>query len=177
MKKDNTELEPIIFKKGLSRRTFLKGCAATAVGVGAVSLSPTTTMQALAEVDEAQSARLNEEVLYNTPCRSNCFQSCLLNAHVIDGKVVKTTRKDYPEEIYSGCCLKGLSLVQRTYSPTRLKYPMRRVGERGSDQWERISWDEAINEIAEKFTSTQQNYGDQAVVVDTGSGKIGRAHV
>lgn len=78
-------------------------------------------------------------------CSANCFQACMLNAHVRDGKVVKMSRGDYPEEIYSGCCLRGLSIPERTYSDNRLKYPLKRVEgtDRGAGEWERISWDQA----------------------------------
>ncbi|MFR1637910.1 MAG: molybdopterin-dependent oxidoreductase [Eggerthellaceae bacterium] len=46
-------------------------------------------------------------------------------------------------------CPKGLSGIQALYHPNRNKYPMKRVGERGGNQWERISWEEAIDTIAD----------------------------
>ncbi|NLB52809.1 MAG: molybdopterin-dependent oxidoreductase [Syntrophomonadaceae bacterium] len=160
----------------LSRRTFLKASAATAVVAGAVAANPWDSgMKALSAAAENANAA-SEEKLVSSVCRSNCFQCCRLYAHVRNGKVVKTSPAPYPDDIYTGCCLKGLSLVQRTYSPTRLKYPMRRVGERGEDKWERISWDEAISEIGEKFKAIQAKYGDQAVAVDNGSGNYGLVH-
>lgn len=159
----------------LSRRSFLKASAVTAVASGVIASNPLATgMKALA-VGESPVAG-NEEKLVSSVCRSNCFQCCRLYAHVRDGKITKTTPAAYPDEIYTGCCLRGLSLVQRTYSPTRIKYPMRRIGERGADKWERISWDEAINEISKKFMAIQSQYGPQALVVDTGSGNYGLVH-
>ena len=159
----------------LSRRSFLKASAVTAVATGVIASNPLATgMKALAVGESPVSG--NEEKLVSSVCRSNCFQCCRLYAHVRDGKITKTTPAAYPDEIYTGCCLKGLSLVQRTYSPTRIKYPMRRVGERGADKWERISWDEAINEIGEKFMAIQSQYGPQALAVDTGSGNYGLVH-
>ena len=119
---------------------------------------------------------MGEVKLFSSACRSNCFQSCRLYAHVQDGKLVRITPAPWPEEDYTGCCLKGLSLIRRTYSPTRIKYPMRRVGERGEDKWERISWDEAITEIGEKFMEIQEKYGPQALVFDVGSGNYGLVH-
>lgn len=68
-----------------------------------------------------------------------------------DGRVVRTTAghfDDGPE--FDRICPKGLVQPARVYSAERLQYPMRRVGERGSGEFERISWDEAIAEIAEK---------------------------
>lgn len=159
----------------LSRRSFLKASAATAAATGAIAANPWgTAMKALAE--EKSAVDSSQERMVALSCRSNCFQSCMLNAHVRDGRLVKTSMRPYPEEDYSGCCLKGLSIVQRTYSPTRLKQPLRRVGERGGDQWEAISWDEAIAEIAAKFTQAQKTYGDQSLVVDSASGCYGLVH-
>ncbi|MDD4240011.1 MAG: molybdopterin-dependent oxidoreductase [Smithellaceae bacterium] len=162
-----------LFSK-LSRRTFLKVSAATAVATGAVASDPLGTgMKALAVAADEKSSSAGKETLFSTVCRSNCFQCCRLNAHVKDGKIVKTTPAPYPDGIYTGSCLKGLSLVQRTYSPTRVKYPMRRVGKRGEDRWERISWEAAINEIAQKFTAVQSKYGSEALMFDIASGDYG----
>ncbi|HBV85898.1 MAG TPA: dehydrogenase [Desulfosporosinus sp.] len=170
------EEQNVALNSNLSRRTFLKASAATAVATGAVAANPWGSgMKALATGDESTTAS-SEETLVISPCRSNCFQSCLLNAHVRDGKLTKTTPAPYPDSIYTGNCLKGLSHVQRTYSPTRIKYPMRRVGERGEDKWERISWDEAISEIAEKFMAIQAKYGPKALAFDVGSGNYGVVH-
>ena len=151
----------------LTRRSFLKttGAVAGAAAVGATvklgSVDPITTAHADGDA---------KETVISTSCRSNCFQRCLLNAHVVDGKVRYMSRGDYPEDIYSGCCLKGLTVHERAYSPTRIQYPMRRVGERGGGEWERISWDEAITEIADTFAKIRNEYGKTAIAFDTGSG-------
>ena len=160
-----------VFNLKMNRRQFLKGSAMAAAALSAV---PGALAEGTLEAAPAEAA--SEEKIFNSPCRSNCCQSCTLNAHVRDGKVTMMTPKAYPNGDYTGCCLKGLTLPQRTYSATRIKYPMKRVGERGEDKWERISWDEAISTIAEKFMEIQKTYGDQAVVVDSGSGNYGLVH-
>lgn len=156
---------------GVTRRSFLKTtgalAGATAIGSAAAGLS------SLAVKDAAFADAPSEDTSVTLSCRSNCFQACILNAHVRDGKVCYMSRADYPEDIYSGCCLRGLSMHERAYSRTRIKYPMRRVGERGADQWERISWDEAIDEICDKLKAIRERYGSKAVVFDTGSGNYG----
>lgn len=155
---------------GLTRRSFLKTTAAvgtaTALGVA------TPTLYAVAS-DEDGKASSDKDGVFNCVCRSNCNASCRYHAHVKDGKLVKLEVADYPDEGYTGSCLKGLSYVERIYSPTRVKYPLRRVGDRGADEWERISWDEAINEIAEKFTQIAKDVGATAIVFDTCSGQYG----
>ena len=176
--------------RGISRRTFLKGSAAAAAVAAVASMTgcgdpsqgttaaPTegTLEEVPTTTGKTEPAPLPEDTLYNSPCRSNCFQSCTLNAHVRDGKVVRMSPKDYPNPDYTGCCLKGLTIPQRTYSATRIKYPMRRVGERGEDKWERVSWEEALKEIAEKFNTIQKTYGTQSLLIDTASGNYGLVH-
>jgi len=49
------------------------------------------------------------------------------------------------------------------YAPNRLKYPMKRVGQRGEDQWERISWDEALTIITSRFNEIKQKFGAEAI--------------
>ena len=149
---------------GLTRRSFLK-TTGLAIGAGVAGVSLSTLDGAEAVQFEDGSKADEGEVITTTICRSNCSQACLFNVHARDGKVVKLTPKEYETELYSGCCLRGLSMQERTYSDKRVKYPMRRVGERGADQWERISWDEAFTEIGEKFTEIQDKYGKQALAV------------
>ncbi|WP_249780976.1 molybdopterin-dependent oxidoreductase [Bradyrhizobium sp. dw_78] len=56
------------------------------------------------------------------------------------------------------------ALPEWTYHPDRLTHPLRRVGERGSGQWERISWDQALDEIADKMAAIRERYGAPALV-------------
>ena len=58
------------------------------------------------------------------------------------------------------------------YDATRIKYPLRRVGERGSGRWERISWDEALTQIADKITDVCLEDGPESVVYDFGTTNI-----
>lgn len=154
-------------QSGLTRRSFLKTTGAVAAA-GAI----TPTLYAFAEKQSAQEGD-DQETIFSTICRSNCFQACMLNAHIRDGKVRKMSRGDYPDEIYSGCCLRGLSIPERIYSKTRVKYPMRRIGERGSDQWEQITWDEAIEEIAQQFMRIREQHGTRAIAYESASGNYG----
>lgn len=60
-------------------------------------------------------------------------------------------------------CLKGRDMRERLYSPDRLKYPMKRVGERGEGRFERISWDEALKTVADKLRETVEKYGNESL--------------
>jgi anaerobic selenocysteine-containing dehydrogenase len=90
-----------------------------------------------------------------TACRA-CIANCGVIATVKNGRVVSL--KGNPEDPMSKgrMCAKGLSGIQALYHPNRNKYPMKRVGPRGSGQWKRISWDEALTTIAEKLMETRE---------------------
>lgn len=145
---------------GLTRRTFLKTTAAAA---GAAAISGGGTLTALAN-DETDNAGVEEQVFYNF-CRGNCGSSvCRQKGIVREGKLVqvRTLPTDEGHEDVKTSCVKGQINPQRIYSPTRVLYPMKRVDgtERGEGQWERITWDEAIGIISQKFVEAQKQYGD-----------------
>ena len=156
---------------GLTRRSFLKATGAVA-GAAAVTGVATPTLQALAADYESGQKESEQERIFRGVCRPNCFAFCHLNVHVRDGKVVKTSRAPYNEKCYDRICQRGLSHVHRIYDPARLQYPMRRVEgtERGAGEWERVSWDEALDEIAGKIKSIQTEFGESAVAFLTASG-------
>ncbi|MEK6563387.1 MAG: molybdopterin-dependent oxidoreductase [Candidatus Binatota bacterium] len=66
-------------------------------------------------------------------------------------------------------CQKGSCYVHRIYDPTRIKYPMKRVGERGQGKWKRISWDEALTEVADAIIDTATKEGPSAIVQGGGT--------
>ena len=67
-------------------------------------------------------------------------------------------------------CLKGLSQIQAVYHPNRAKYPMKRVGQRGENKWERISWEEALDTIAKTTMESIKKYGGGALLGSQGGG-------
>ncbi len=172
-----------IFQKPVSRRTFLKGSMAATAAAGALSLfgcsqpgdettAGTTPAETIPETtpEAPVVTPVIEEQVYCGACRGNCAGGCFLNIHVRDGKVVRTSARDLPDPRYNRICIKGLTHMYRMYSPDRLKYPLRRVGERGAGQWEQISWDEAIKEISDKWKGYQAEFGTQSVGIYVGSG-------
>ncbi|MCL1599750.1 MAG: molybdopterin-dependent oxidoreductase, partial [Actinomycetia bacterium] len=65
-------------------------------------------------------------------------------------------------------CAKGASGAQFVYNANRIKYPMLRVGDRGEGKFKRVSWDEALDFIAEKLTAIKQQHGAESVIMDAG---------
>ena len=107
-------------------------------------------------------------------CGHNCGGSCLLIAHVEDGVVRRiTTDESLPDEsgaLQLRACLKGRAYRQRLYHPDRLKYPLKRVGERGAGGFERVGWDEALDTIAEKMLEIREKYGATSIMNMSHSG-------
>ncbi len=107
----------------------------------------------------------------------NCWYQahCAWNVYVKDGIVwreeqvaaYEQTNAEVPDANPRGC-QKGGCFSERMYDASRLRYPLRRVGERGSGQWKRVSWDEALGEIAEKQLDTILQDGSDRIVWDIG---------
>ena len=92
-----------------------------------------------------------------TVCPQECGVACGILAHVKDGVLVKVEPGDFPPT--SHICARGLSAPNLVYHPDRLKYPLRRAGERGEGKWQRISWDEALDTIALKLGEIGARHG------------------
>lgn len=95
----------------------------------------------------------------------NCNSTCELLIFVDEasGEVLKV-EGDPNSPITKGVlCSKGLASRDLVYNPERLRYPLRRVGQRGEGKWERISWDEALDEIARRLLNYRELYGPEGV--------------
>lgn len=111
----------------------------------------------------------DEEKIVKTACRA-CIANCGVLAHVKHGRVVKLEGNPQDPISRGRMCAKGLSGIQALYNPNRNKYPLERVGERGSGKWRRITWDEALTKIGTHLMETKENYGAEAVFCSTGGG-------
>lgn len=153
---------------GLTRRSFIKGAATLTAAGALVGCSPKA--ENLEEVKEPEAVPADE--IYTGVCRGNCFGGCKLDVHVRDGQIVRTTAGDMPDPQYNRVCSKGLTHMYRTYSANRVQYPMKRVGERGEGEFERISWDEALDEISSKWSSYREEFGPESIMLISQSGNL-----
>lgn len=88
-----------------------------------------------------------------------------------EGKLVKV-EGDPDNPFNKGrLCPRCIDLIESVYNSDRILYPMRRTGKRGENAWKRISWDEAYDEIAEKFLYYKENYGAESVSFWKGTGR------
>ncbi len=141
----------------LDRREFIKGSvgAGCALGFGLKFFRP------------AQAATSNPEAdqLIRSTCSPNCTGACGFQAKVSQGRISTLIQAaDYPEASYNPRgCLRGLSMMDLIYGKDRLKYPLIRTGPRGSGQFRRASWEEALDHAAGQLKQIMHKYGPEAV--------------
>jgi anaerobic selenocysteine-containing dehydrogenase/ferredoxin-NADP reductase len=106
---------------------------------------------------------------YCTLCRSRCG-----TINVVRGDLLTEVRPDHEHPTGHAMCLKGKSAPELVHSPHRVLYPMRRTAPKGAADpgWQRIGWDEALDEIAVKLGALQREHGAESVAfgVTTPSG-------
>ena len=148
-------------RRSIDRREFIKLCAS--LGAGAfVTASPWAGSMALAATAGAGA----EEFRWSN-CWAHCHSSCLLKVIMQDGRIKRIETDDIGDDVFGNhqvrACLRGRSIHTRTYSPDRLKYPMKRVGARGEGKFARVSWDEALDEVHHRLDAIIKKYGNAAI--------------
>lgn len=148
----------------ISRRSFVatSGVLAGLAAAGAAS-APT-----FSKADEAAAYEEGVTEVWGH-CAINCPGRCALKFHVKDGEVLWVDTYSNPtndlDDPQPRACLRGRSYRRWMNNPDRINYPMKRVEgtKRGDGQYEQISWDEALQTIAEKLKYTIDTYGNEAV--------------
>lgn len=119
---------------------------------------------------------MKEEKVVKTTCGLCAPGICGMLVHVKDGKMVRVEGDPDCPFSRGALCTQGLAAVELVYHPDRLKYPLRRMGKRGEGKWERISWDEALEIIAENLKTIRDKYGPLALAMATGTGRPQPTH-
>jgi DMSO reductase family type II enzyme molybdopterin subunit len=117
---------------------------------------------------------------------SNCgYQRCAWNIYVKDDVVWREEQNSTYEQVNDEVpdfnprgCQKGTCFSDRMYDDSRIKEPLKRIGERGSGEWKRVSWDEALTDIAERFVDSMvaEEYGPGSIYWDLGSSSSNGCH-
>ena len=110
------------------------------------------------------SAHVSETRVVRGACPQDCPDTCAFLYHVEDGKLVEVTGDPDHPMTRGGLCVKLKNFAEHHYNPDRLLYPMKRVGAKGSGQFQRISWDEALAQIKTRWTEIIAQYGTQAIM-------------
>ena len=107
-------------------------------------------------------------------CPHDCPSACALEVTVDDGRIVDVVGDRAHPFTRGVICGKVHDYAERVYSPLRILHPMRRVGPKGAAEFERISWEEAIEEIAHRFTRVIAQWGGEAILPFSYAGTLGR---
>jgi len=132
-----------------------------------ISIQPTAQ-----QVESSGTERHKEEVWRYGGCQACMGSPCPIRAKIENGKIVKIEGQMLPG-LDGKICAKGLASIDQIYSPDRLRYPMRRVGKKGEGKFERITWDEALSDIAAVLRKYKNDGHPDYVHLAYGCGRIG----
>src|ERR1700742_1404444 len=112
-----------------------------------------------------QHARIDAKIdIRHSTCPHDCPSACALDIEVLDGRSIGRVRGSKQQTYTAGVvCAKVARYAERIHHPERLMYPLRRTGPKGSDQFARISWDEALDEIGARFDQCEREFGAESV--------------
>ena len=176
----------------LSRRTFLKGAGATAAAIGLSRLAPlprfdhilSTQARTYSSFEDLYRQKWTwDKVTWGTHL-VDCYPgSCSWRVYTKDGVVFREEQGAQYPQIEDGVpdmnprgCQKGGCFSEVMYGSERITYPLRRTGPRGSGKWERISWDEALTNVADALLDAIETQGPESIIHEFGSGEGGVVH-
>lgn len=120
-----------------------------------------------------------DRVVKGTHLRANCFSACAFDLYVKEGMVWREEQADVYERDAPGLpdfaprgCQKGACYSDLMIAPDRIMHPIERVGPRGSGRWRRISWERAIDRLADAIVSAAVEDGPETVVFDNGTSNV-----
>ncbi len=162
-----------------TRRGFVSGAAALGLSLK-YGCSTETPEQAPARIYRGWEDLMREKWTWDRVVRgthgTNCQGGCAFNVYVKDGIVWREEQQgeygqldpDTPDYGPRGC-QKGLRHAKYMYGKQRILYPMKRVGQRGEGKWERVTWDHALAEIADRFIDTFVDHGPESITFGLGT--------
>jgi anaerobic selenocysteine-containing dehydrogenase len=134
----------------------------------------------MAEFTYSNVAREMEVYGYESMIKSHCRMchgGCGVLVYLKDGKVAKIAGDPDCPINHGTLCSKGIGSIQLLYHPDRLTYPVKRRGPKGSGKWQQISWDEALDTIAEKILAYKESFGAESIVMGYGTGRENEAAI
>lgn len=145
--------------EGVNRRAFLKGSGIAAGGAAFMSMLPPAMMQKAEAAGEQRATYDDGEITIKRSVCTHCSVGCGVVAEVQNG--VWTGQEpsfEHPFNLGSHCA-KGASVREHGHGDKRLKYPLKKV----AGKWQRISWDQAIEEIGDQMLSIREESGPDSV--------------
>jgi DMSO reductase family type II enzyme molybdopterin subunit len=159
------------------RRRFIGGTGAALLGLRYARVgAEETPVASYRRWEDVQRNKWTWDRVARGTHGTNCTGNCAFNVYVRNGIVWREEQQgeygrseaDVPDFGPRGC-QKGLRHAKYMYGKQRVLYPMKRVGGRGEGKWERVSWDQALSEIADKFIDYNVQYGPRSVTTQLGT--------
>ena len=156
-----------------TRRDFLKLSAAALSG----GFLPSVFIPAASAVTQVDIQDLIKGKIDYTKAKATpticfgCTNHCGVIGWVQDGRVRKIEGNPLDPNSQGNICSKAQGMISYTYYPERLLYPLRRVGKRGEGKWKRVSWDEALDEVADKLKPLREQGKHEEFVFHYGRDK------
>ncbi|MDP2718548.1 MAG: molybdopterin-dependent oxidoreductase [Dehalococcoidia bacterium] len=105
-----------------------------------------------------------------------CHNHCRVAVHLEDGRLVKVTEDEAHPHAQSyrpvvRSCQRAINAPDWFYHPDRLTYPLKRAGERGQNKWDKIPWEQALDEIASRLNDIKDRYGPEAITSSAGTSR------
>lgn len=116
---------------------------------------------------------MSELTVHRSVCPHDCPDACGMLAWVRDGEIVRVAGDPEHPVTRGAICGKATRYAERVYSPDRVLYPQRRVGPKGAGQFERISWDEALDTIVDRFQALVAEHGPESILPYSFAGNMG----
>lgn len=169
---------------GVSRREFLRGLGLSGIALGAIGgltgcssvtqTGSTFTAPGVQKTGYQYASEAEGGEWHHCACQRNCFDTCMMKVRTVGGRVVEVRGDENSPYTAGGLCVKTQSYVDWCYREDRILYPLRRTGEKGPGcTFERISWDEAIEEITTKWHDIIDTYGGEAITYSRYQGNQG----
>jgi anaerobic selenocysteine-containing dehydrogenase len=112
----------------------------------------------------------DSEQIIKSNCRG-CHGGCGVLVHVKNGRITGIEGDPNFPGNHGTMCSRGLAFQQLVYHPNRVTHPIKRTGYRGAGKWQRISWDEALDTIADRYRTILKDYGAESIVLGYGTGR------
>jgi len=100
----------------------------------------------------------------NSICPHDCPSACALEVEVLDNKTIGRVYGSREQTYTAGViCAKVARYAERNHHPDRLLFPLKRTGPKGSGEFTRVTWDEAMDDIARRFLAAEAEYGAESI--------------
>ena len=118
----------------------------------------------------------NDVKIVRTTSTFDCGGRCPIRLHVKDNRILRIEGDDAAEPEQLRTCLRCRAFRQYVHHPQRLMVPQKRIGERGEGKFEPISWDEALEMLADELNRVKEAYGNEGIFLATGGGYLAGLH-